>query len=163
MTAIDTNGMTLAYTTKKDPNGIVRVPFEPPLSGYEEVKPRLLQMKVDAEDALGMSKSPIVNEFHVSLKDVLAITPAIALLAYTTYAPIGGATASTPAWLVPGALLRAAVGELVVQGSWALVFVSHSLEAIYTARLCKRHQTGALNAVRPGSPLHFFFPPLPRR
>ena len=31
--------------------------FEPPLSGYEEVKPRLLSMKLDAEEALGMVRS----------------------------------------------------------------------------------------------------------
>jgi hypothetical protein len=38
------------------------VPFDPPLAGYEEVKPRLLGMKVDAEQALGM-----VNPYFFSL------------------------------------------------------------------------------------------------
>lgn len=33
----------------------ISVKFEPPLSGYNEVKPRLLQMKADAEEALGMA------------------------------------------------------------------------------------------------------------
>lgn len=32
----------------------VRIPFQPPLSGYEEVKPRLLGMTADAYEALGM-------------------------------------------------------------------------------------------------------------
>lgn len=32
----------------------ISVEFDPPLSGYEEVKPRLLQMKADAEEGLGM-------------------------------------------------------------------------------------------------------------
>src|SRR6266403_2373351 len=32
---------------------VVRVEFDPPLLGYEEVKPRLLGMKVDADSALG--------------------------------------------------------------------------------------------------------------
>lgn len=32
----------------------VRIPFDPPLMAYEEVRPRLLAMKVDAEEALGM-------------------------------------------------------------------------------------------------------------
>ena len=32
---------------------VVRVEFDPPLIGYEEVKPRLLGMKVDADEALG--------------------------------------------------------------------------------------------------------------
>ena len=32
----------------------VRVPIEPPLSGYEDVKPRLLEMKALAQEGLGM-------------------------------------------------------------------------------------------------------------
>ena len=36
--------------SKKD----VRVPIDPPLSGYEDVKPRLLEMKALAQEGLGM-------------------------------------------------------------------------------------------------------------
>ena len=36
---------------------VVRVEFDPPLLGYEEVKPRLLGMKVDADSALGTVRS----------------------------------------------------------------------------------------------------------
>ncbi len=32
---------------------VVRVAFDPPLLGYEEVKPRLLGLKADADSALG--------------------------------------------------------------------------------------------------------------
>ena len=32
---------------------VVRVEFDPPLLGYEEVKPRLLGMKAEADEALG--------------------------------------------------------------------------------------------------------------
>lgn len=47
--------MTLSYTIKgTNDKKIVRIEFDPPLAGYEEVKPRLLNMKVDAEEALGM-------------------------------------------------------------------------------------------------------------
>ncbi|KAG8949837.1 hypothetical protein FRC03_000217, partial [Tulasnella sp. 419] len=50
MLQIDSKGMLLRYgingVEQKDP---VRIPFDPPLMGYEEVKPRLLSMKVDAE------------------------------------------------------------------------------------------------------------------
>lgn len=47
--------MTLSYLIKgsKEKKSIT-IPFEPPLSGYDEVKPRLLSMKLDAEEALGM-------------------------------------------------------------------------------------------------------------
>ena len=48
-------GMTLTYKTKTgSAEKEVRVQFDPPLSGYDEVKPRLIAMKVDAEEALGM-------------------------------------------------------------------------------------------------------------
>ena len=48
-------GMTLTYEAKTGgAEKEVRVQFDPPLSGYEEVKPRLISMKVDAEEALGM-------------------------------------------------------------------------------------------------------------
>jgi len=37
---------------------VVRVAFNPPLAGYEEVKPRLLGMKADADEALGTVRDP---------------------------------------------------------------------------------------------------------
>ena len=47
--------MTLSYVEKgTDSKKQVTVSFDPPLSAYEEVKPRLLDMKLDAEEALGM-------------------------------------------------------------------------------------------------------------
>lgn len=49
-------GMTLTYKTKAggEEKKEVRVLFDPPLSGYEEVKPRLMSMKADADEALGV-------------------------------------------------------------------------------------------------------------
>ena len=49
--------MTLAYTTSTGKHEI-RVPFEPRLSGYEDVKPTLIRMKIAAEEALGMVCRP---------------------------------------------------------------------------------------------------------
>ena len=47
--------MTLSYVEKgTDSKRQVTVSFDPPLSAYEEVKPRLMEMKLDAEEALGM-------------------------------------------------------------------------------------------------------------
>ena len=51
-------GMTLTYKAKAGgAEKEVRVRFDPPLLGYEEVKPRLISMKVDAEEALGMVRA----------------------------------------------------------------------------------------------------------
>ena len=49
--------MELSYKVRGSASGqkeSVRVSFQPPLSGYEEVKPRLLGMTADAYEALGM-------------------------------------------------------------------------------------------------------------
>jgi hypothetical protein len=49
-------GMDIHYQTSSsgDEKISIRIGFEPPLSGYEEVKPRLLSTKADAEEALQM-------------------------------------------------------------------------------------------------------------
>ena len=41
----------------------VRVEFDPPLLGYEEVKPRLLDMKAEADEALGTVRPKIKFSF----------------------------------------------------------------------------------------------------
>ena len=46
--------MSLAYQLKNGENGQTHVPFNPPLAGYDDVKPRLLSMKADAQEGLGM-------------------------------------------------------------------------------------------------------------
>lgn len=51
--------MVLTYKLEHSKTGVedpssVAVSFVPPLFGYEEVKPRLMQMKSEAEEALGM-------------------------------------------------------------------------------------------------------------
>lgn len=72
MESIDSKGMNLSYVTKKDgPNykgekKVVRVVFDPPLSGYEEVKPRLLGMKADADEALGTVRISLITLYHPS-------------------------------------------------------------------------------------------------
>jgi len=52
-------GMDISYQTPSSGGEkiSVRIEFEPPLSGYEEVKPRLLSMKADAEESLGMVRT----------------------------------------------------------------------------------------------------------
>jgi hypothetical protein len=50
--------MNLSYTAGGNEQKSTRITFDPPLLGYEEVKPRLMNMKVDAEEALGMVNLP---------------------------------------------------------------------------------------------------------
>lgn len=46
--------MTLKCALKKGGKKVVYIPIEPPLRSYEEVKPRLLEMKGLAQEGLGM-------------------------------------------------------------------------------------------------------------
>jgi hypothetical protein len=46
--------MTLLYKLKSGESKTIRVPFDPLLSKYEDVKPRLLGMKAEAQEGLGM-------------------------------------------------------------------------------------------------------------
>jgi hypothetical protein len=49
--------MHLSYSLKSGGVDSVHVKFDPPLTGYEDVKPRLLAMKADAQETLGMVRS----------------------------------------------------------------------------------------------------------
>jgi hypothetical protein len=46
--------MTLTYNTQDRASQVVIIPIKPPLAGYEEVKNRLLGMKAEAQEGLGM-------------------------------------------------------------------------------------------------------------
>ncbi|KAG8923914.1 hypothetical protein FRC02_010803 [Tulasnella sp. 418] len=133
MLQIDSKGMLLRYgingVEQKDP---VRIPFDPPLMGYEEVKPRLLSMKVDAEVELGAAKNPVIRNFVLPWRLILLGPgiPQLALILITfsssTYANL--ARAYIPPWLI--------------QLGWGILVTMHLLEAIYTAMLCITYKTG---------------------
>ncbi|KDQ52499.1 hypothetical protein JAAARDRAFT_138539 [Jaapia argillacea MUCL 33604] len=150
MSKIDSNAMTLSYTTSsakgksKDNELTVTVPFDPPLAGYEEVKPRLLAMKVDAEEALGMSKSPTLTSFTFPPTAYQTFSAVLSLV-YVTFAPPPSPTDS-PALstlLTPASLLREAVGGTqVIKWIWVFMFGVHALESVYTWSLCKKYKLG---------------------
>lgn len=66
------------------------------------------------------------------------MTPLMLLLFYTTWAPAG---TGEPIY-APGVALRNFVGPFILKASWAILIGAHTLEAVYTAALCRRHQTG---------------------
>lgn len=69
--------MDLKYRMKgqeKDKGEEVRVLFDPPLAGYEEVKPRLLAMTADAQEALGMVRpSYFFSKYYLHLTSLLNV------------------------------------------------------------------------------------------
>ena len=53
--------MSLKCTLQNGTQKSVVVPIQPPLKGYEEVKPRLLEMKALAQEGLGMVNALSLN------------------------------------------------------------------------------------------------------
>ncbi|EMD38741.1 hypothetical protein CERSUDRAFT_112464 [Gelatoporia subvermispora B] len=139
MTAIDTKGMSLTYKTKAngDKRTEIRIPFDPPLAGYEEVKPRLLGMKVDAEEAMGMIRAPKVTTFELP-SQVLITASLMLFLFYTTFAP-GPDSLNYSSVFAPGHGLRSILPPWVLPSSWGLMITVHSLEALYTLNVARKH------------------------
>ncbi|KAI0313797.1 hypothetical protein OF83DRAFT_1165454 [Amylostereum chailletii] len=137
MISIDSKGMDLTYQVKANAQPKpVRVEFDPPLLGYEEVKPRLLAMKADADEALGTAKTPQISTFRLP-RTVWQTGVLVALLIYTTLAPTND---PSPVWLPANALRSTIARPLVIQASWGLVAVAHLLEGLYATSLARKHQ-----------------------
>ncbi|KAK1224466.1 hypothetical protein PQX77_012640 [Marasmius sp. AFHP31] len=142
MTGIDSKGMNLNCVFKNGTIKPVRVPIEPPLSGYEDVKPRLLEMKAHAQEGLGMIKAPKITTYEFPMRTFGAIA-LIAPLAYYNYAP---RDSSSPLYL-PVKLAYPYLGRFP-EVIWKIVAVAHILEACYTAYLCRKHQTGFIVGIQ---------------
>ncbi|KAL7009524.1 hypothetical protein EMMF5_001155 [Cystobasidiomycetes sp. EMM_F5] len=67
MTQISSQSMKIEYSDASDGGKVknVEIAFDPPLDGFEEVRPRLLQMKNDAEEAIGMVKRPVISTYRL--------------------------------------------------------------------------------------------------
>jgi len=144
MTAIDTKGMTLTYKTKAsgDSKKEVRVDFNPPLAGYEDVKPRLMNMKADADEALGVTRAPQITNFQLPLNTLIS-SALIGSLVYVTFAPLSSSPSYSPLYLVAN-IVRDNIPTWFVKSCWIFVGVTHALEALYTYSLCKKHRTGII-------------------
>ncbi|KAL5638903.1 hypothetical protein ACGC1H_003311 [Rhizoctonia solani] len=133
MTAIDSTSMTLEYVVggKTQQTNVV---FDPPIEVYDEVKPRLIAMREEALEGVGMVNQPTVSVYQLpTLRLGSSTSSLMLLLAYTTFA-------SAPSI---GAQLRALVGgPTVMKWIWGFTVAIHAAEAVYMAGLCKRHKTG---------------------
>ncbi|KAJ7641596.1 hypothetical protein FB45DRAFT_825888 [Roridomyces roridus] len=141
MSGIDCKSMTLTCTLKNGGKKDVRVVIDPPLGGYEDVKPRLLEMKAIAQEGLGMIKSPILTEVDFPWTKVLTTTflPVCALF-YCTYAPLdasaGSAVFAPARFLSP--YIRAGPVSILLASWWVLI-VMHLLEAVYVGTVARKH------------------------
>jgi len=145
MESIDSKGMTLSCQTKSHLSSkqTVHVAFDPPLMGYDEVKPRLLGMKVDADEALGTAKAPQITSFRFPFKAYQTLVP-ILLLIYTTYAPEND---TTSVWVLGRVLKSTVGGPLTLRWIWTFAITVHASEGIYAALLTRKHQMPLLIAI----------------
>jgi len=135
MSAIDSKSMTLTCKLKGgNEKKVVRIPIDPPLLGYEEVKPRLLSMKAEAQEGLGMIKAPQITTFRLPMGWG---APAGIILFYGPLLCI-----AYPDFSIHARTLSDAVGGFpTVLRVLQITAVAHVLESIYTVLLCKRHRT----------------------
>jgi len=141
MTAIDTKSMTLTCTLKGGAKKEVRVAIEPPLSGYEDVKPRLLEMKAFAQEGLGMIKAPQITFFEFP-RDA-RISAVLVLITFFLHffkgqSSIFGTIAD---------FVISYTGTSIVTFSYWFIIVTHIPESLYMYSLCRRHTGFLLGAM----------------
>ncbi|KAG1808847.1 hypothetical protein EV424DRAFT_1350210 [Suillus variegatus] len=162
MSGVDSKGMTLLYKLQSGVSNSVRVPFNPPLPGYDGAKPRLLSMKTEALDGLGMLKVPKLTTFRFPPKAIM--TPFIFLAYFYLLAPPPPGTTlfSIPAATVdtffsPANAIKNFTGlGFAAQTLATILGVIHTAEGLYTLSLCRRSVKGlAVTAVYVGCSMLF--------
>lgn len=153
MSSIDSEGMTLLYELKSGISKSIRVPFDPLLSEFDDAKPRLLSMKAEALEGLGMLKAPQLTTFRFPSK--AAMTPFV-FLAYfyllsppppgTTFLSIPVTNMDT--FFSPAHAFRDLTGlSLSFRTLFTILGAIHGAEGLYTLSLCRRHVKGAVVTV----------------
>ncbi|KAG1720384.1 hypothetical protein EDB19DRAFT_1647161 [Suillus lakei] len=166
MSSIDTKGMTLVYELKSGQSNTIRVSFDPPLSGYEEVKPRLLSMKAEAQEGLGMLKAPQITTFQIP-RTTATIT-GVALFAFLYFLsppPLGTTFLSIPittmdTFFSPAHTFRNVTGlGLSFRTACAILGAIHGAETLYTWSLCRQYvKSATVMAAYVGCTMLFGYP-----
>jgi len=129
--AMDTMGKEGGVAKPK----VVRVAFNPPLAGYEEVKPRLLGMKADADEALGTVKAPQITHFEVPFQ-IWTTASLLLFLIYTTSVP---EHTTSHFWWLARTLRYHVFPAAFFTAVWVFVGVAHGSEGVYAATLARKH------------------------
>jgi len=139
MTKIDSKGITLTCTLEDGCKRQIRIPVDPPFSGYDEVKPRLRVMGRVAEGKLEMMNTPRITSFRFPIYAWLS-GMIVAVVLFLTYSPM-----ENPSPLFgPTRFVHSIFGTRQVNYACYIVITAHLLESFYTFMLCQKHQTGFL-------------------
>ncbi|EAU81699.1 hypothetical protein CC1G_02715 [Coprinopsis cinerea okayama7 len=156
MTAIDSKSITLQCTPKSKPNEQfqVVVPINPPLKGYDDIKPRLLEMKAIAQEGLGMIKAPKIRTYEFPITSGTVSAAIFVGLSALAYLVPDEATLENSGWteglkalgpfLLPFWKARELVGADKLATNFWSILVVHAFESLYTIHLCRKHSTGFL-------------------
>ncbi|KAJ7083987.1 hypothetical protein B0H15DRAFT_888730 [Mycena belliarum] len=136
MSAIDTKSMTLTCTLKDGSKKEVVVAIDPPLAGYDDVKPRLLEMKALSQEGLGMIKSPQIKQFHFPPRGYAFNTSFYIVVPYGAFAV---SNSDSPLSVVAH-FMHSYVSPKAFQIVLAVVVGIHLLESLYTLSLCRKHR-----------------------
>ncbi|KAJ6516848.1 hypothetical protein C8R47DRAFT_1206057 [Mycena vitilis] len=136
MSAIDSKSMTLTCNLKNGSKKDVVVAIKPPFADYEDVKPRLLEMKAISQEGLGMIKPPQITSFHLPPSGFAIATFFIIILPYGAFAPSTGDSQL----LLPAQFLRSYISQTAFKYLWPTFLALHGSESLYTLRLCLRHK-----------------------
>jgi len=136
MTAIDSKSMTLTCTLQGGAKKVVVVPIDPPLKGYDDVKPRLLEMKALAQEGLGMIKAPKITFFDFP-RDAWFSAP---LILFIVFLHLWKGQPSTLGHFADVVISYTGTGAVTF--SYWFIIISHTLETLYMFSLCRRHSTG---------------------
>ncbi|KAJ8595458.1 hypothetical protein M405DRAFT_727982 [Rhizopogon salebrosus TDB-379] len=166
MSSIDSKGMTLLYKLKSGESKTIRVPFDPLLSKYEDVKPRLLGMKAEAQEGLGMIKTPQLTSFRFPrLGGLISVLCTLTYFYFLSPPPPGTTFLDIPvstmdALFAPAHVFRSTTGFGLAFGTALAVMGSiHSAEALYSWYLCRHYvKSNLLTAAYVGSTMIFGMP-----
>jgi len=156
-------------TLKSSKPQVVRVEFDPPLLGYEEVKPRLLGMKAEADEALGTVRPKIPHSLtqlkphppsishnvhnpaitlyqakapqitHFELPFQIWITTSLLLLQIYTSIAPPPGSGSQSFWWLAHTICPGIFPNWFIHLGWAIVIVAHTGEGVYAATLAYKH------------------------
>ncbi|KAJ8522834.1 hypothetical protein ONZ45_g673 [Pleurotus djamor] len=123
MTAIDCRSMTLTCTMRNGSKKVVPVAIEPPMTGYDDVKPRLLEMKAKAQEGLGMIKTPQIDTFELNWGATAKVAFLYGVLSYCSFFP---RDSSEMIWL-PAKLVHSAIrGDYPLKVVWVTLTVAQT-------------------------------------
>jgi hypothetical protein len=154
--------MTLGCTLKTGLKKEVRIALTPPLAGYDDVKPRLLEMKAISQEKLGMVsqkspsfcviinlgirqiKAPKITSFNLP-RDCLGSGLLVSTITYMALSP----SASTWSVFSLAHIAHDVIGRTPLNYAFYVLCVAHVLESVYTFTLCRKHKTGFFLGVCP--------------